>query len=79
MAYLYDLREPKRRDESKSEYKERNREVKHPLIEKLFNDYGPKYRKRNEEKNCVGGYTRIVKLGPRRGDGAEEVLLELVE
>ena len=79
MSYLYDLREPKTREETRSEYKQRSREIKHPLVEKLFNDYGPKYRARNEEKNCVGGYTRIVKLGPRRGDGAEEVLLELLE
>ena len=79
ISYLYNLREPKTREETRSEYKQRSREIKHPLVEKLFNDYGPKYRARNEEKNCVGGYTRIVKLGPRRGDGAEEVLLELVE
>jgi large subunit ribosomal protein L17 len=79
MAYLYDLRQPKKPEETKKEYKQRNREVKHPLIEKLFNDYGPKYRSRNQEKNCVGGYTRIVKLGPRRGDGAEQVLIELVD
>ncbi|MCM8900358.1 MAG: large subunit ribosomal protein [Clostridiales bacterium] len=79
MAFLYDLREPKSREETKKEYKQRMREIKHPLIEKLFNEYGPKYRARNQEKNCAGGYTRIIKLGPRRGDGAEQVLIELVD
>ena len=42
------------------------------LAEKLFSEYGPKYANRK------GGYTRIVKIGPRRGDAAMEVVLELV-
>ena len=43
------------------------------VVTKLFEDIAPKYSSRN------GGYTRILKLGPRRGDGAEEVFLELVK
>jgi LSU ribosomal protein L17P len=78
MAYLYDYQELKQKGESKSEYKERTKGSKHPLIDKIFNEYGPKYRERNEKLNCTGGYTRIIKLGPRRGDGAEEVIIELV-
>ena len=42
------------------------------LVEKLFSEYGPKYANRN------GGYTRIIKIGQRRGDGAMEVVLEFV-
>lgn len=42
------------------------------LANKLFNEIAPKYKGKN------GGYTRIYKLGPRRGDAAEVVLLELV-
>lgn len=42
------------------------------VVEKLFADVAPKYADRN------GGYTRIYKIGPRRGDGAEVVILELV-
>ena len=42
------------------------------LCDKLFSEYGPKYADRN------GGYTRIVKIGQRKGDAAMEVLLELV-
>ena len=42
------------------------------LTEKLFNEYATKYATRN------GGYTRIIKIGQRKGDGAMEVLIELV-
>lgn len=42
------------------------------LVAKLFDEIAPKYVDRN------GGYTRIVKIGQRKGDGALEVLLELV-
>lgn len=78
MAYLYDIKEVKNAGESKSEYKERTKDNKHPVVEKLFREYGPKYRARNEEKKCTGGYTRIYKLGPRRGDAAERVIIELI-
>ncbi len=42
------------------------------LADKLFDEIAPKYKDKN------GGYTRIYKLGPRRGDAAEQVVLELV-
>ena len=42
------------------------------MVAKLFDEVAPKYANRN------GGYTRIVKIGQRKGDGAMEVLIELV-
>lgn len=78
MATLYDLKEPKEEDESKADYRERTKDNKHPIVEKLFREIGPKYKQRNEEKGCTGGYTRIIRKGPRRGDSAEMVILELV-
>ncbi len=78
MAYLYEIKEAKNDDENKADYKERTKDNKHPVVEKLFREYGPKYRARNQEKNCAGGYTRMYKLGPRRGDAAEKVIVELV-
>lgn len=78
MAVLYDQKSPREDGETKKEYAARLREVKHPLVEKIFNEYGPKYRNRKEELGQGGGYTRILKKGPRRGDGAETVIIELV-
>jgi large subunit ribosomal protein L17 len=42
------------------------------VVAKVFDELGPRYKER------AGGYTRLVKLGPRLGDGAEIVQIELV-
>lgn len=47
--------------------------IKRELVKKVFDDIAPRFTER------PGGYLRIVKLGPRQGDGAEMAVLELVE
>ncbi|HEY8363201.1 MAG TPA: 50S ribosomal protein L17 [Tissierellaceae bacterium] len=42
------------------------------VVKKLFDEIGPKYADRN------GGYTRVLRVGPRRGDAAEMAIIELV-
>lgn len=56
--------------ESNAGKKRNTKEVN--LVDMLFDEIAPKYVDRN------GGYTRIIKLGQRKGDAAEEVILELV-
>ncbi|MBC8537122.1 50S ribosomal protein L17 [Feifania hominis] len=46
--------------------------TKEDVVKKLFDEISPKYADRN------GGYTRIYKIGPRRGDAAEMAILELI-
>jgi large subunit ribosomal protein L17 len=50
------------------------RKVNEPVVlQKLFAEIGPRYAER------AGGYTRIMRVGPRQGDNAEMVILELVD
>ena len=46
--------------------------TKEDVVNKLFNEIAPKYANRN------GGYCRITKIGPRRGDAAEMSIIELI-
>ena len=78
MSYLYDMPEPKKKSESKGDYFDRTKDVNHPVAEKLFREIAPKLDKRRSEKGTGGGYTRLVHIGPRRGDAAEMVVLELL-
>ena len=67
LSYLYPVTEVPTEAAGK---KKNTKEV--DLAQKLFDDIAPKYVGRN------GGYTRIVKIGQRKGDAAMEVLIELV-
>ena len=78
MANLYDIQETKGAKESRTAYKIRTSDVRHPLIEKVFNDYAPKFAKKGQETGARGGYTSIHKMNPRRGDAAEMALIEIL-
>ena len=78
MSVLAPIGEVQGEREKKAAYKARIRDIKFPLIEKIFNELAPKYARRNAEKNQGGGYTRIIRTGARRGDGAEMCIIELV-
>ena len=77
MTLVYDLQE-QRGKETMTEFKNRTAGVRHPLIEKIFNEIAPKYAQRAEELKQRGGYTRIYQLGERRGDAAPTAIIELV-
>lgn len=78
MSYVYDRQEQRQAKESKDAFKARTEGINHPLLEKIFNVYAPKYAKRAKEVGQGGGYTRIIKLGARRGDAAEMAIVELI-
>lgn len=78
MGLVYDLQEIRNKDESKKSFEKRTQNINHPIIEKVFNELAPKYAKRIKEVGTAGGYTRVLKLGVRKGDDAMCAMVELV-
>lgn len=78
MAYLMDRQEQRQPKESPEAFAARTKDIKHPLLEKIFNVYAPKYATRAKELGQGGGYTRLVKIGTRRGDVAQMCIVSLI-
>ena len=78
MAKVYSVKEERKPGEKKADYVARMDNIKHPLLEKIFNIYAPKYDARAKELGQKGGYTRIIKTGIRKGDNAEMAIIELI-
>lgn len=78
MAKVYKVKEERKQGEKKADYLARIDNIKNPLIEKIFNVYAPKYAARAKELGQKGGYTRILKIGARKGDNAEMAIIELI-
>ena len=78
MAKVYSVKEDRKPGEKKADYIARMDNIKHPLLEKIFNVIAPKYDARAKELGQKGGYTRIIKIGQRKGDNAEMCIIELI-
>ena len=78
MANVYSVKEERKPGEKKADYIARMDNIKHPLLEKIFNVIAPKYDARAKELGQKGGYTRLIKTGIRKGDNAEMAIIELI-
>ena len=79
ISLLYDRQEKRQKGEKLSAFEARTQGIEMPLVEKIFDDYAPRYAERINEKGQKGGYTRVLKTTIRRGDNAQMAIAELVK
>ncbi|MFA6860098.1 MAG: 50S ribosomal protein L17 [Clostridia bacterium] len=75
---VYDLQEQRKPKEAIAVFKARTENIAHPLVEKIFNELAPKFAERAKTTGNFGGYTRVLKIGQRRGDAAEMAIIDLI-
>ncbi len=78
MSFLYDLQDERKEKEGLEAYRARTQGINHPLVERIFNIYAPKYAERAKELGTKGGYTRVLKTETRRGDASQLAIVELI-
>lgn len=79
ISMLYDRQEKRQKGEKLAAFEARTQGIEMPLVEKIFDEYAPRYAERNNEKGQKGGYTRVLKTTIRRGDNAQMAIAELVK
>lgn len=79
ISLLYDRQEKRQKGEKLAAFEARTQGIEMPLVEKIFDEYAPRYAERIQEKGQKGGYTRVLKTTIRRGDNAQMAIAELLK
>ena len=79
IAMVQNRQEQRKKGEKIVDFEARTQGIEMPLIEKIFDEYAPRFAERAKEKGQNGGYTRVLKTTIRRGDNAQMAIAELVK
>ena len=79
ISMLYDRQEKRQKGEKLAAFESRTQGIEMPLVEKIFEEYAPRFAERIKEKGQRGGYTRVLKTTIRRGDNAQMAIAELLK
>ena len=79
ISLLYDRQEKRQKGEKLAAFEARTQGIEMPLVEKIFDEYAPRFAERAKEKGQKGGYTRVLKTTIRRGDNAQMAIAELLK
>ena len=78
ISMIYDRQEKRQKGEKLAAFEARTQGIEMPLVEKIFDEYAPRFAERAKEKGQKGGYTRVLKTTIRRGDNAQMAIVKLV-
>ena len=79
IALVQNRQEQRKKGEKLIDFEARTQGIEMPLVEKIFDEYAPRFAERAKEKGQKGGYTRVLKTTIRRGDNAQMAIAELVK